>query len=62
MIIKLDRSDVCKVLLALTVVSYTKGTSPEYKRVHDDIMEQLRKYDVEKIKKEMQTQLDKGVK
>lgn len=51
--IKLDRYDVCKVLLALTAVSFSEGASPEYKRVHDEVMAQLRKYDNEIQMKEI---------
>lgn len=52
--IKLDRRDVCKVLLALTAVSFSEGASPEYKRVHDEIKEQLREYDNKTQMKEIE--------
>ena len=39
--IKLDRHEVCKVLLALSVVSQEKGTSKEFLAIHEKLKSQL---------------------
>lgn len=43
--IKLDRHEVCKVLLALTAVSQEEGTSKAFSEIHDKIKSQLIEWD-----------------
>lgn len=46
--IKLDRHEVCKVLLALTAVSQEEGTSEEFQAIHEKIRSQLIEWDEKK--------------
>lgn len=43
--IKLDRHEVCKVLLALSAVSQEEGTSKEFPAIHEKIKSQLVEWD-----------------
>lgn len=43
--LKLQRRDVCKIILALDAVTQTAGTSPEYGEIRKRIQEQLSEHD-----------------
>ena len=45
MTIKLQRREVCRLMMACTLVSQIRDSSPEWKELHDKIMEQLHDYD-----------------
>lgn len=47
--IKLDRHEVCKVLLALTAVSQEE-TSKEFPAIHEKIKQQLMEWDEKRTK------------
>ena len=44
--IEIDRRDVCKLILACTMVDIsTEGKNKQWKELHDKLMEQLNKFD-----------------
>lgn len=45
MTVKMDRRDLCKVLIAIDAVIQDENASKEYKRIHDELREQLLEWD-----------------
>lgn len=43
--LKLERRDVCRLLIACTIVSQIRDSSPVWKELHDKIQEQLHAFD-----------------
>ena len=43
--LKLQRRDVCRLQMACTIVSQIRDSSPEWKELHDKIMDQLFEFD-----------------
>ena len=39
--LKLERRDVCRLMMACTLVSQIRDSSPEWKDLHDEVEDQL---------------------
>ena len=50
MTIKIERRELCKLLIAIDIVMQDESISPEYKIIHEKLREQLLEWDEKHLK------------